>query len=89
MLKRTATWSNHEQATRCIDWFDVWVGADRHGATGGGGSGGAPVGGNFTVNQYSALTVEGDGIAVRYVLDEAEIPTYQELAKIVPTIAAT
>src|SRR3954467_10708840 len=38
--------------------------------------------GNFTINQYSALTVGGDGIAVRYVLDEAEIPTYQELGEI-------
>jgi nickel/cobalt exporter len=34
--------------------------------------------GNFSVNQYSALTV-GDSIALRYVVDMAEIPTFQEL----------
>jgi ABC-type nickel/cobalt efflux system permease component RcnA len=35
--------------------------------------------GNFSINQYSALTVGRDGIAVRYVIDMAEIPTFQEL----------
>jgi ABC-type nickel/cobalt efflux system permease component RcnA len=35
--------------------------------------------GNFSINQYSALTVGRDSIAVRYVVDMAEIPTFQEL----------
>src|SRR5689334_15680898 len=38
--------------------------------------------GNFTVNHYSALTVGADQITVLYVLDMAEIPTYQELGTI-------
>jgi nickel/cobalt transporter (NicO) family protein len=33
--------------------------------------------GNFTVNQYSGLRVAPGGITVDYVLDLAEIPTYQ------------
>jgi nickel/cobalt transporter (NicO) family protein len=33
--------------------------------------------GNFTVNQYSGLRVATDGVRVDYVLDLAEIPTYQ------------
>ena len=40
--------------------------------------------GNFTINQYSALTVGADQVAVLYVLDLAEIPTYQELGTIRP-----
>jgi ABC-type nickel/cobalt efflux system permease component RcnA len=35
--------------------------------------------GNFSVNHYSRLTLEGDRIRVRYLIDLAEIPTYQEL----------
>jgi ABC-type nickel/cobalt efflux system permease component RcnA len=34
--------------------------------------------GNFTVNQYSELTLSGDRVYVRYVLDLAEIPTFQD-----------
>ena len=43
--------------------------------------------GNFSVNHYSRITVEDDRIRVRYLIDLAEIPTYQELqrANISPT----
>ncbi|HKH32386.1 MAG TPA: sulfite exporter TauE/SafE family protein [Gaiellaceae bacterium] len=34
--------------------------------------------GNFTVNRLAAVDLAGDRIYVRYVLDLAEIPTYQE-----------
>jgi ABC-type nickel/cobalt efflux system permease component RcnA len=34
--------------------------------------------GNFTVNHYSRLEPSGDGVQVVYVLDMAEIPTFQE-----------
>jgi ABC-type nickel/cobalt efflux system permease component RcnA len=34
--------------------------------------------GNFSVNQYSRLEVEGEKIKIRQVLDLAEIPTFQE-----------
>jgi nickel/cobalt exporter len=33
--------------------------------------------GNFTINRFSRLEVSGDRIYVRYVLDLAEIPTFQ------------
>jgi hypothetical protein len=35
--------------------------------------------GNFSVNHYSKISLESDGIAIRYIIDLAEIPTYQEL----------
>jgi nickel/cobalt exporter len=35
--------------------------------------------GNFSVNHYSGITVENDRVRVRYFIDLAEIPTYQEL----------
>jgi ABC-type nickel/cobalt efflux system permease component RcnA len=35
--------------------------------------------GNFSVNHYSKISVESDGIRVSYIIDLAEIPTYQEL----------
>jgi ABC-type nickel/cobalt efflux system permease component RcnA len=35
--------------------------------------------GNFSVNHYSKITLEGDRIRVRYFIDLAEIPTFQEL----------
>lgn len=38
--------------------------------------------GNFTVNRYSRLEVEPTGVHIRYVLDMAEIPTYQLLATV-------
>jgi nickel/cobalt exporter len=34
--------------------------------------------GNFTVNRYSAVLLSGSNVYVHYVLDLAEIPTYQE-----------
>jgi nickel/cobalt exporter len=43
--------------------------------------------GNFSVNHYSKITIEGDRVRIRYFIDLAEIPTYQELeqANIPPT----
>ncbi len=38
--------------------------------------------GNFTINQYSALTVGLDRVDVLYVVDMAEIPAFQELGTI-------
>src|ERR1700723_1000947 len=35
--------------------------------------------GNFSVNHYSKITLESDSIRIRYFIDLAEIPTYQEL----------
>jgi ABC-type nickel/cobalt efflux system permease component RcnA len=35
--------------------------------------------GNFSVNHYSRITMESDRIHIRYFIDLAEIPTYQEL----------
>jgi nickel/cobalt exporter len=35
--------------------------------------------GNFSVNQYSALRVDEKEIEVRYIVDMAEIPTFQEM----------
>lgn len=35
--------------------------------------------GNFSINQYSALRVGRDAIMLRYIVDMAEIPTFQEL----------
>ena len=35
--------------------------------------------GNFSISHYSALRVEPDGIAITYVIDMAEIPTFQEI----------
>ena len=40
--------------------------------------------GNFTINRYSALTVGAGRIDLRYVIDMAEIPAYQELGGIRP-----
>ena len=34
--------------------------------------------GNFTVNRYSGVELSGDRVYVRYVLDMAEIPAFQE-----------
>src|SRR4029450_5416164 len=34
--------------------------------------------GNFTVNQYSRLEVGADSVRVRYIVDMAEIPAFQE-----------
>jgi nickel/cobalt transporter (NicO) family protein len=38
--------------------------------------------GNFTVNRYSRLDVYADAVRIRYILDMAEIPAYQELPAI-------
>ena len=35
--------------------------------------------GNFTVNHYARITVRGDAVQIRYVLDLAEIPSVQEM----------
>jgi ABC-type nickel/cobalt efflux system permease component RcnA len=35
--------------------------------------------GNFSVNHYSKITLENDLIRIRYFIDLAEIPTYQDL----------
>jgi ABC-type nickel/cobalt efflux system permease component RcnA len=35
--------------------------------------------GNFSINHYAALTVGRQAVEIRYVLDLAEIPTFQEL----------
>src|SRR5207237_6636132 len=40
--------------------------------------------GNFTVNQYSALTVGKDRVGLFYAVDMAEIPAFQELGTIRP-----
>jgi nickel/cobalt transporter (NicO) family protein len=41
--------------------------------------------GNFTVNRFSGLELKQDRVVVHYVVDMAEIPTYQELAHLDPT----
>jgi nickel/cobalt exporter len=38
--------------------------------------------GNFTVNRFSAVQLSGEDVFVHYVLDLAEIPTYQEGRKV-------
>jgi nickel/cobalt transporter (NicO) family protein len=46
--------------------------------------------GNFTTNHYSRVVASGDRVYVLYVLDLAEIPTFQEkptAAKLLPRIA--
>ncbi|MBB5055630.1 ABC-type nickel/cobalt efflux system permease component RcnA [Granulicella aggregans] len=35
--------------------------------------------GNFSINHYSGIHIERDAIEVRYIIDIAEIPTYQEI----------
>src|SRR5215470_18210270 len=35
--------------------------------------------GNFSISQYSGIQISPDAIAVRYFVDMAEIPTFQEL----------
>jgi ABC-type nickel/cobalt efflux system permease component RcnA len=35
--------------------------------------------GNFSISQYSAIAVDGDKIELRYLIDMAEIPTFQEI----------
>jgi nickel/cobalt transporter (NicO) family protein len=40
--------------------------------------------GNFTVNRYAEIVVAREGVTVRYVLDLAEIPSFQELQRVDP-----
>ncbi len=35
--------------------------------------------GNFSVNHYSKISLERNGVRISYIIDLAEIPTYQEL----------
>ena len=35
--------------------------------------------GNFSVNHYTKITLQPDGMQLQYFIDLAEIPTYQEL----------
>ena len=35
--------------------------------------------GNFSVNHYSKISLDREGIRISYIIDLAEIPTYQEL----------
>src|SRR5277367_3406603 len=35
--------------------------------------------GNFSINHYSGIRVDGAKIELTYIIDEAEIPTYQTL----------
>lgn len=46
--------------------------------------------GNFTINRFTEMTFDDDGAMVHYVVDMAEIPTFQELERIgaEPTAAA-
>jgi ABC-type nickel/cobalt efflux system permease component RcnA len=40
--------------------------------------------GNFTINLYSHVTVEREKVSIIYVVDKAEIPTFQEFGATVP-----
>jgi ABC-type nickel/cobalt efflux system permease component RcnA len=42
--------------------------------------------GNFTVNHYARIEPAGDRVRVLYVLDMAEIPTFQERARFEPAL---
>src|SRR5438552_19151345 len=37
--------------------------------------------GNFSVNHYARISAGANGIRLRYLLDLAEIPTYQEMQR--------
>jgi ABC-type nickel/cobalt efflux system permease component RcnA len=54
------------------------------------GSGSAHPLGNFSISQYSALRIGGNEIELRYLIDMAEIPTFQEIQEngIVPKTGA-
>ncbi len=36
--------------------------------------------GNFSINRYAAIDTRADGLFIEYVIDMAEVPTFQELA---------
>jgi ABC-type nickel/cobalt efflux system permease component RcnA len=42
--------------------------------------------GNFSINHYTAIRIEPDALMLRYIIDMAEIPTFQEIqdSQIVP-----
>ncbi len=40
--------------------------------------------GNFTVNLFSSISVQRDSIGIMYVVDKAEIPTFQEFGATMP-----
>ncbi|HSE91448.1 MAG TPA: hypothetical protein VLJ79_34890 [Candidatus Binatia bacterium] len=44
--------------------------------------------GNFSISQYSAIRINGKEIEIRYIIDMAEIPTFQEIQEtgIVPHV---
>jgi hypothetical protein len=35
--------------------------------------------GNFTINHYTGIEVRSDSMVLHYVIDMAEIPTFQEM----------
>ena len=41
--------------------------------------------GNFTINQFSGLEVSRDHVELHYVVDMAEIPTFQEISEVAPS----
>src|SRR6185503_2251318 len=45
--------------------------------------------GNFTINHYARLEVARDQVRIRYVLDYAEIPTFQEKQNMDPDADGT
>src|SRR5262245_3884107 len=42
--------------------------------------------GNFSISRYTAIRIEPDALLLRYIIDMAEIPTFQEIqeTKLVP-----
>ena len=42
--------------------------------------------GNFSISHYTAIRLDSDAVVLRYIIDMAEIPTFQEIqdTKIVP-----
>ena len=49
---------------------------------GGGGTAFAHPLGNFTINRYARIEVYSDAIRLHYILDEAEIPSFQLVPEI-------
>lgn len=37
--------------------------------------------GNFSINHYSAVSLQSDGVHLEYIIDMAEIPTFQEMQR--------
>src|SRR5215813_646082 len=35
--------------------------------------------GNFSINHYTAIHLESDAVVLHYIIDMAEIPTFQEI----------